>query len=312
MVAEDGAAQLLKVMDTPEYYGDDVEEDLLASLAKLTYHLRRGKDEELRPFFYRWEEALRRVRDHHVELPDKFLGFLLVNAASMSEADIKSMMSFNRGSILTKDVKEFLRKNETKLLTKDVGIDKEKKTKATSSAAIHHIEPDSYDAEDEEIYAVEEALHDLRGGPDGDGDGGDESEGILEEHEAAEILSTMLHQKKTFAQSMKLKRARETARGFTNWKGGPKGKGKGRSSVDELKAVTRCGICKKVGHWHKECPERGTTKDKHANKEVHYMQKAHEEDFDEASFCGMLEITEGKAENELETEFVGGGRTSNL
>ena len=104
----------------------------------------------------------------------------------------------------------------------------------------------------------------------------------------------MLQQKKTFAQTMKLKRARQTARGFSNWKGGAgKGKSKGRSSVEDLKAVTRCGICKKVGHWHKECPERGTNKDKHAAKEIHHLQQIHETDFEEATFCGMLEVDHG-------------------
>ena len=43
--------RLLDLMDTAEMFGDDKEEDLLASLSKLTYHFKRHKDEDLRVFF---------------------------------------------------------------------------------------------------------------------------------------------------------------------------------------------------------------------------------------------------------------------
>lgn len=136
---DEGGHELLAAMDLPENFGDDREEDLLSSLAKITYHIRREKNEEHRIFFNRWEEAMRRVNSHKVELPDPYKGFLLINALNLSEQDIKNMMNFTRGSISTKDVKDWVRKHETKLMAKEVGIElnKNKGKTASSSSAMH-------------------------------------------------------------------------------------------------------------------------------------------------------------------------------
>lgn len=77
LMDEQGGKKLLDKMDTPEYFGEDREEELLSALSKVTYHLRRGKDEAHRPFFNRWDEAIRKVEEHGVHLPEKYLGFLL-------------------------------------------------------------------------------------------------------------------------------------------------------------------------------------------------------------------------------------------
>ena len=241
--SEDGAETLLSTMDSAEFYGDDQEEELLTCLSRLTFHIRREKGEECRVFFRRWDEAHRKVRDEHrVVLPDRYLGFLLVNSLQLSEGEIKAMMSFTRGSLTVRDVKEFVRKHEIKLLTKDVGLEKKEKARASTATtnAIHHVqESDGSEQPDEEIYAVEEALHDLRGDDEvaeTTGDYHGDTENLLEEHEAAEVLNTMLSQQrksKTFMQSMKLKKARELSRGFSNWRrdGKDKGNGKGRSKA---------------------------------------------------------------------------------
>ena len=39
-------------------------------------------------------------------------------------------------------------------------------------------------------------------------------------------------------------------------------------SIEALKRRTRCGICKQTGHWHKECPNRGSQA---ASNEVHFF-----------------------------------------
>ena len=57
---EQGGHRLLAAMDQPENFGEDKEEDLLSSLAKVTYHIRRDRTEGHRVFFNRWEEAMRR------------------------------------------------------------------------------------------------------------------------------------------------------------------------------------------------------------------------------------------------------------
>jgi len=298
--------RLLDLMDTAEMFGDDKEEDLLASLSKLTYHFKRHKDEDLRVFFARWEESLRKVREHSVDLPDRYLGFLLINALALTDQDIKNLLSFTKGSILPNEIKIWARKSEMKLQASQIGLDKDKRSGGASSktAGMHYIE-DTEDIDDE-LYMVEEALNELQ---DDENFNFDETaleeDDVLEEHEAAEILNTMLQgqksQKRTFTQSLKTKKAKELARGFGNWKDRKPGYsnvqggqarggnqlhaterlrgGNYRMSLEEVKSRTRCTKCQQIGHWHKdpECP-----KNKPA-KETLFLES------EEAIFCGLLE-----------------------
>ena len=71
--------------------------ELLGALAKVTYHLRREKGESFRSFFGRWVVAMRKVTEHGATLPEKYIGFLLINALNVQDPDIKSLVSFTRG-----------------------------------------------------------------------------------------------------------------------------------------------------------------------------------------------------------------------
>ena len=55
-------------------------------------------------------------------------------------------------------------------------------------------------------------------------------------------------------------------------------------TIKEVKKVTKCGHCHKVGHWHRECPELQRVGG--AKKEQYLLE------FEEATFCGLLEIPE--------------------
>ena len=240
----------------------------------------------------------------------------MINSLGLDENTIKSLLTYTHGSITTKDVKEWTRKFESKLLARDVGAEKRNSTTTTttrtSTAAHYQLDEDNETLppgqDEEELHLVEAALEDLQG-PGADTKGLEDEEGeelALEEYETAEILNTMLSQrKKTFTQSARLKKAKELARGYSEWRGkgssaggSNKGRGKGGVSVDELKAITRCAKCKKVGHWHRECPERGK------GKEIHFLEKSGD-DFEEASFCGLLEYTEKIEEEKNDVELNG-------
>ena len=307
-----GGFKLLDAMNSPDQFGEDKEEDLLASLAKITYHLRRGKDEGLRTFFARWDESLRKVREHSVVLPDKYLGFLLINALNLSDQEIKGMLTFTRGSIIPSEVKSWARKHEMKLNAKDIGVEKERRSTTGVSKGgsnVHYMAEE--DDADEEVLMMEEALQELRD-EDGFEEDAPEADGsILDEHEVAEILNTMVHKKRTFMQSLKTKKAKELSRGYGNWKGGKgnaaSGSGKSNSfqasgrlkagfykmSLEEMKANSRCSKCLQVGHWHKDavCPKN------QRGKETHYIEKNDEKEvnnveLDEAIFCGWMEEDE--------------------
>lgn len=311
-----GGFKLLDAMNSPDQFGEDKEEDLLASLAKITYHLRRGKDEGLRGFFARWDESLRKVREHSVTLPDKYLGFLLINALNLSDQEIKGMLTFTRGSIVPAEVKSWARKHEMKLNAKEIGLEKDRKTTTGTSRSgsnnVHYMMDD--EEADDEILMMEDALQELRDEEWNEEEAPEADGSILDEHEVAEILNTMVQKKRTFMQSLKTKKAKELSRGYGNWKGSGKGSsasGSGgpssrssntlqasgrlksgfyKMSLEEMKANSRCSKCLQVGHWHKDaiCPKN------QRGKETHYIEKNNDKEvnnveLDEAIFCGWME-----------------------
>ena len=232
-----------------------------------------------------------------------------MNALQMSDADIKAMLAFGRGSVAVSDVKSWCRKHEMKLQARDVGNDKKSQggTGSGRGSGIHYL-PEEEDFDEEELYAMEELLREAGHGDDGSTEAAEfeafDNDEILEEHEAKEVLSTMIAQKKkTFLQSLKTKRAKAVARGYGQWRDKDKDKGSGKSSMStsgymkggyyrmtlsEAKAKSRCTKCQQVGHWHRdpECPHNQPGF-RNKPKEVNYMTEGLQSE--EAIFCGVLD-----------------------
>ena len=139
-------------------FGEDREEEFLAALAKLTYHLKRGRDEQCRPFFARWDGAVKKIQEHNSMwcYPKRISG----NSVALTESDIKGMLSFTQGFIAVKDVKSWCRKHEMKLLAKEVGVEK---TRTGNSTASEDDDLEDDDLEDDELLAKEELLREPRG-----------------------------------------------------------------------------------------------------------------------------------------------------
>ena len=307
----DNAEALLKKMDSPEYYGDDQDEHLLASLARITYHLKRQKSETARQFLGRWEAAERKVQEHKVILPSLYRGFLMINALGLSDAEIKVLLTFTHGSIEPKDIKTWLRKHETKLQAGQLGNEVASKNK--TAAAVHVIEQDEIEEnpEDEELGAMEAMLADLA-----EEDSAPQEPGYFEEDEAAEILAMMIKEKrKTYTQSAQIKKDKELGRGYRQGAGnanfrdraGPIRPGTYKLSIAELKQRTRCKRCNKFGHWHRECPNppaAGSSRD--SQKETHLLE-IDLEPYEDSLFCHYLEAEDHQGphpESELTSDIL--------
>eukprot|EP00931_Biecheleriopsis_adriatica_P103262 TRINITY_DN78121_c0_g1_i1.p1 TRINITY_DN78121_c0_g1~~TRINITY_DN78121_c0_g1_i1.p1 ORF type:complete len:141 (-),score=20.88 TRINITY_DN78121_c0_g1_i1:127-549(-) len=105
-------------------------ENMLGDFSRVTYHLRREQHESARAFLTRWEPAMRKVRrDHKTELPEDYVGFLLVAALQLDDNQVKMMMNYTKGSLNEAAVKDWLRTHETKLSVNQLGLDKDSKTK---------------------------------------------------------------------------------------------------------------------------------------------------------------------------------------
>ena len=210
------AETLLTQMDAPEYYGDDQDEHLLASLSRITYHLKRQRNENARQFLAKWEAAERKVQEHRVNLPSIYKGFLLINALGLAESDIKALLNFTQGSIEPKDVKHWLRKHEAKLQANQLGNESLVKSSKAATTTVHLVEGETdlnedetaADKDDDDLEAMETMLADMV-------DNSLPEPEVFEEQEAAEILAMMIREKKkTYTQSAQLNKDRELGRGY--------------------------------------------------------------------------------------------------
>ncbi|OLP78446.1 hypothetical protein AK812_SmicGene41362 [Symbiodinium microadriaticum] len=220
-------------------------------------------------FFARWDNAVRRLSEHKVELPQEYLGFLPVMALQVAPDEVKLMMNYTQGKLTQKAVKEWIRVQEADLAW---SASQQKPRKAESIMMMD--ETSEFPEEIPEPEAVDE-------------------ENV--EDEAKEILATMVreHSKGGFRRSFKsvndAKRAKGSARGYGAHRdpsgrfGASKGVGSGKGSenvrtgqsykisIEALKKKTRCARCHQVGHWHKECPNPAKP------KESYYLENESEE-----------------------------------
>lgn len=84
---------------------------------------------------------MRKVKEHGVNLPEKYVGFLLVNGLQLFEGDIKALLNYSR-----------IRKHETKLQLAHVGVDRKSGSTSSKSfmAAANYIVNEFYESEIEE------------------------------------------------------------------------------------------------------------------------------------------------------------------
>ena len=107
---------------------------------------------------------MRKVAERTVVLPERYVGFLLINALVLSDADIKSLLNYSRGFIKPGDIREWIRKHETKLQASQVGVEKEKKgtmttsSRTASSTAARYINAEPNDPEDDQSFMIYELM----------------------------------------------------------------------------------------------------------------------------------------------------------
>ena len=107
---------------------------------------------------------------------------------------------------------------------------------------------------------------------DGENDGQTTME--ITEGEAKEVLLTMLKERpltRSFQGAMKAKKNRDLARGFGAGRDGALRPGTYKVSIEELKRRTKCHRCQEVGHWSRECPNKGRGTGDGKLKDINYI-----------------------------------------
>ena len=303
MLDPDNGEKLLSLMDSKDLYGEDQREDMINTLVKITYTLRRAKGESNKAFFARWDNVVRKLQEHQVKLPEEYLGFLLTNALNLSNDELKLLLNFSQGRLKVKDVKEWLRVHETEFETKQVNkISNQKANQVLHTEAAYPDDEEPEEDEDraESLEVLLGALQELDGElPEEPGHTADE---VFDEQEAKEVLAAMVKEhakgvgKRTFTAVNRAKKTKALARGYGvgrdaggRFRESPAVKigGSYKVSIEALKRRTRCGICREIGHWHRECPKAGNNGGGN-NKEAHYLES------EEALFLDYIEYLDFK------------------
>ena len=97
--AQDNGEQLLEMLSRPEYYGKEELESLYHAMYKLFFSELRKEDDGLPAFRSRFEQAVRKVQKHKVELPQEALGFLFLKQAKISGESLERLITLTKGDL---------------------------------------------------------------------------------------------------------------------------------------------------------------------------------------------------------------------
>ena len=187
-------------------------------------------------------------------LPDVVLGFMLLRKLKLESGQESMVLTATGGKM---EIKEVIA-NVRAIFPEAKGTTRNKEVFEVAAEMRSSETPLDLQGQSETIEEVLEVITDpLQGSGD--------------EEEALEIFESYVEVRKKLQEKKK-------SRGFmprdeaSQWR--VSGSIKGR--IDLLKQKTRCHLCKRLGHWKKECPEKNsrsssasTSKIKHVEKESH-------------------------------------------
>ena len=114
--ATNNGEQLIDLFAKPEYYRKEELESLYHAMHKLFYSELRRADVDLPSFRSRFEQAVRKVKKHHVDLPPEALGFLFLRQAKVSGESLERLVTLTNGDLKLDAVVDGLRRLKMKLM----------------------------------------------------------------------------------------------------------------------------------------------------------------------------------------------------
>ena len=228
LCAEGGDTKIFKLLD--EKFGPLPMDMLQKALRTFFYELQVKPAETYQQFLARYASADRLLQEQKVELPSEVKGYMLIKKLKLDAASEAMILTATRGVMKFPEVCEAV-----KAIYPD--------GKGTASAKNKEIfladgGPDPPEDEDEVLEAMEAVAEEWQLRDDV------EDEDVLEAFESySEIRRRMAEKRK--------------ARGFVGGGSEPqrwKLSGSVTGRIEMLKAKTRCHLCKRLGHWKRECP----------------------------------------------------------
>ena len=194
--------------------------------------------EEFRSFIVRLESTYRLLITHSVELPKKVRGWFLLRKMHLDQTQEAMILTATQGSLDYKAVVSAIHA----MFPNGKGQVVKAKDRDVFLAAEKSDGEEEHGGDPSEVYEALQGVADqVQGQSDYD------SEDAVEVFETYRDIRRRVQEKKM-------------GRGFTSKTQSEAGKwnitGSIRAKVEALKGKTRCHLCKQLGHWKKECPER--------------------------------------------------------
>lgn len=115
---------LLDEMAKPAYFGKEELESLWSALHKLFYTRLRNDEDDLTSFRNKFDDAVRKIKKHHVDLPESALGFLFLKQLRVDSFALERIITMTNGDLELSSVITASRKLKMRLI--DEGEDRKK------------------------------------------------------------------------------------------------------------------------------------------------------------------------------------------
>ena len=231
------------------------------------YELVIKPGESYQQFLARFDAAHRKLVEQSVELPPVARGYMLIKKLKLDQKDESMLLTATSGNMAIAEV-----------VTAARSIFPDGRGQSARSKEVFQAELDgTKEFEPEDGFEVMDTIaDDNQQRPDY------EDEDILEAFDSyADIRRKMAERKR--------------ARGFSTTNDSVKwllsGTVKGR--IEQLKAKTKCHLCKKAGHWKRECPMKRTMTAGSSSSEAATKHEANTSEIE----CDRKEIVEIQMEN---------------
>ncbi|CAK9008396.1 unnamed protein product [Durusdinium trenchii] len=226
----DNGMELIRYLSRPECFGKEELESLWSAMTKLFYSALRRSDDDLAAFRTRFEEAVRKVQKHKVELPSEALGFLFLKQAKVDEETMERLVTLTGGSLKLEAVIDGMRKLKMRLLDPDDDKKRHVWLQDQEHTAAEHVQEADVD---DEFHVIEDALQDLDS---------EDPTAVITEDEAKDVLMTLIRQKiarpaqYSYRQVQQTKQDLRNSRGFRSVNTGSEGHG--REPEEKLSGIS--------------------------------------------------------------------------
>ena len=257
VTSEKGYEDILGVLD--DRYKELQQEALHRGLREYFYQVMIQPGEGCGNFMVRLGTSYRKLVQHGIELPEEVQGWFLMRKFGLDQASESMLLTATGGSLkkteVVKAVKAIFPQGKGGNVKKtDVFVAEE--TPLEPGSVPKDMEPDEEGDDQNEVQEIFKIVAEQL-----------QAESDYEEEGASDVFET-------YRDIMKKIQDKKVGRRF---KRAGKGSGKGtassswqlqgsiRGKIELIKAKTRCHICKQLGHWRRECPQKNQNRARSSN-----------------------------------------------